>query len=1072
MANPYAKNNQTVGPVQLTALQNLRRDFESVKTEKAILRVEKEELEDKNNALRAEVARLKEENEEQAHRFEEETRERLKERNSRRAGFTNLFNNNASRVCPTCTDKQTQQSNNNNNNNGTVPQQPPQQPTQQPAVQQVSTEAAKIAHAQHARNQVSDIDAALERLAEAVALPAIEAGTNSDDEDDPDWNWDSDSESESDSDSDSDNATNTNNATAGANAKRGKVPRNRKAYKPPKNSLLYNYLREKIDYFKSKPGTEELEKGVHFFPPTTDPHSSVPGNGAPPRPSEWYKSTYWVYACLLFKRYSAILKIGDCSCIYCKEKGKLESKEYDFRPAYSFIHVVWIITRRLKCRGCGRTFYEFDSRFLATLPTTIVENFPFLTTSRGPAIHKMMLYHFAWLWPKGLAIQTYIKSFNIIYNLQYFQLHANYLDSLAEYARPRPLFDFDRSNSFIPFEIFHSLGNFNGITLSRSLFEHYLYRFLEARERYIQNSFQLPRYYDNGEVADHTHKFANSIVLPGRQGRVFEASYTINSMSGCNHASILTYGKGNDEIRPVIEAIRRVRLRHGLDKLERFEGDGGSDRLEWCAIFKEIKEEIRPYLRTELRGFPILEVKRAGILCLRMKDEINNWARAMIEIVKDVKTKIYYGFDAEWNYLDGTQELTRTFQLAFPPRYATQILVIDLNYIEGYLAHNFPCQLAALLRLPFLIPVGLNVTGDVNRLVPLGVEVDERVDLGVLARSIQGTSTMYSLQALSEIYLKGTVDKTTRNTDWSCTPLPDINIIYAATDAGVHLELFQVMAVLAEGNESTRVGPDNPLKEQDAVIYYANGRPRAQGTIIFLPAAGHTRKFGDCIVQRKKCLVRLDKVLDKMARPPCSYKPTNTEHTSGRRGYDRKDMTLSKIFENNGDKYQGFILVHVGSLKVPLRGRTLDDYFGGSVLSILTRAPVENESRQSDERVSEDEERPTSNDNLATRMHFRTSSGAIEGGEEEIQDVDYYEKNDDIPLSKDHFDIFHELDSNPLPRKSPVKCLINRLLIQSSSVFDEDDYKLLATHLTSKKGLRANPEKGFSLDDALMEHLQ
>ena len=55
-------------------------------------------------------------------------------------------------------------------------------------------------------------------------------------------------------------------------------------------------------------------------------------------------------------------------------------------------------------------------------------------------------------------------------------------------------------------------------------------QFMELHEPYLQASFQVR--YDEGNTADHTHKYAKVIKASGRKGRVFTASYTVASLNG------------------------------------------------------------------------------------------------------------------------------------------------------------------------------------------------------------------------------------------------------------------------------------------------------------------------------------------------------------------------------------------------------------------------------------------------------------------------------------------------------------------------------------------------------------
>ena len=80
--------------------------------------------------------------------------------------------------------------------------------------------------------------------------------------------------------------------------------------------------------------------------------------------------------------------------------------------------------------------------------------------------------------------------------------------------------------------------------------------YIETREQYLQASFQ--RTYDDGNAADHTHKFANVIRAGNQKGRIFTASYTVTSLTGHINLSRLTMTKGMKEIDGIISDYKNA----------------------------------------------------------------------------------------------------------------------------------------------------------------------------------------------------------------------------------------------------------------------------------------------------------------------------------------------------------------------------------------------------------------------------------------------------------------------------------------------------------------------------------
>ena len=80
------------------------------------------------------------------------------------------------------------------------------------------------------------------------------------------------------------------------------------------------------------------------------------------------------------------------------------------------------------------------------------------------------------MWHKGMGIDSYIKSINIIYHLQYTMFHLNYMDSVHDHLESLSASSFEADVNPLVFDIFHSIGDYNGIRLKRSLFEYVLFK--------------------------------------------------------------------------------------------------------------------------------------------------------------------------------------------------------------------------------------------------------------------------------------------------------------------------------------------------------------------------------------------------------------------------------------------------------------------------------------------------------------------------------------------------------------------------------------------------------------------
>lgn len=148
--------------------------------------------------------------------------------------------------------------------------------------------------------------------------------------------------------------------------------------------------------------------------------------------------------------------------------------------------------------------------------------------------------------------------------------------------------------------------------------------------------------------------------------------------------------------------------------------------------------------------------------------------------------KFIFGFDMEWNWADGTHELTQTLQLCIPDQSSEMVAVLHLSEFECFSPDDFPMQLKMLLELPRLVPVGIQVGGDISRLQKLGVNVSTYVDVTCLAKTLNlDNPGGYGMQRLCARHLSLGVDKHGQQAAWSV--LTDDLLEYAALDA--HLSL-------------------------------------------------------------------------------------------------------------------------------------------------------------------------------------------------------------------------------------------------------------------------------------------
>ena len=308
------------------------------------------------------------------------------------------------------------------------------------------------------------------------SLDMLPEDSNGDDDDD-------------DNDGDGDNCEDSNNSEGSPSRRRST------AYKPPNESPLGGYLRQiKDEILNESPslGANVMKKGQHFIPPQFDPMaSSTPTKNA----EDWYVGNPWCFFWDPFFQYSLDMK--SCKCPCCG-KNVFESKEYDWRPFFYFDKVVWVIFRWVRCgdtrkkSGCGKTFATIDPEFMSkNVPTVIAETFPYVVVKRGPGMHRMMVYNFVELVTNRVQFGTFADKFNSLYRLNYDMSRLSYYSKCkSTHAAAEALGT--KIDSFpTPFSRFETVGEYNGLRLTRQLVKKIFVQFMELHEPYLQASFQV-----------------------------------------------------------------------------------------------------------------------------------------------------------------------------------------------------------------------------------------------------------------------------------------------------------------------------------------------------------------------------------------------------------------------------------------------------------------------------------------------------------------------------------------------------------------------------------------------------
>ena len=443
--------------------------------------------------------------------------------------------------------------------------------------QQLAQAAAERLEQQRAAIKARN-DARLRQLTDEVdpttPWPPPGGGGDGDDGDDPEDNESDDEDDDSDYEPSDDEDEEDEGLDLRPKRRRMKV-------KPAKDSALYKELDNlKEDILKDP----NLKKGQQWWYPKSSPVSRLSIN-----PVDWFNLI--VFAFLPYHQFQALVgqspaKDHSIRCLKCDKSACLQSHQLCFRAMHHATgEIVWCLHRRLKCKHCKATVAEIDPRFLAQLPTTVVEAFPFITSRKGAGIHQALLLQFTHLATKGILYGTFSNMVNELKRFGHSLTHVRFLDILQDRREKAAA----AQQTILPemFPAYQSSGEYHGIDLEPRVLKKHFFRRMDADETYYQTSCQLNS--DEGGSADLTFKTAKKVAAAGRKGKIFEASLTKTALSGKIEISRFMHTETNEEIEPLIRKYREVRINAGQTEYRRHESDEGGDRHLWSKVFEELK---------------------------------------------------------------------------------------------------------------------------------------------------------------------------------------------------------------------------------------------------------------------------------------------------------------------------------------------------------------------------------------------------------------------------------------------------------------------------------------------------
>jgi hypothetical protein len=370
---------------------------------------------------------------------------------------------------------------------------------------------------------------------------------------------------------------------------------------------------------------------------------------------------------------------------------------------------------------------------------------------------------------------------------------------------------------------------------------------------------------------------------------------------------------------------------------------------------------------------------------------------------------------------------------------------------------------------------------DFARLRVYGVRLQTRLELQqlALAHDVQQDGT--SLAAFSRRYLGLNLDKFGQHADYSSHNLPDKLWEYGALDGRISRRLAEKLLDLVKSKlsiGSVVEAPDyNSMTEGTEVKVKIGGKYAAKATIVFVGVNGMQKTFGDnkFTVGKHKAIVRLVEVFEPTAKVPLP---------KAKSAWSKK-TTIDSVFSSDSRD----IVVLTSNLSMPV---STDGPTTGATVHGTSNAESSAEVATMANGTTEHVRAVTASTTDGAIAACPSVTATVTMGDASVSppdisaDIDLLEMMDDnsdymdflemddceigvtdpgnpaaYTVSRMHEDLFHRIKSLPIPKSSPVRTAVLRLLIHACTHFVEEDYNRLVQVLMEKKGVQ---------EDALLDH--
>lgn len=461
----------------------------------------------------------------------------------------------------------------------------------------------------------------------------------------------------------------------------------------------------------------------------------------------------------------------------------------------------YIMTMRIRCRdtagGCGKSYNLYDPIILEQFDQRLVAAFPAFLTHRS-GIDKTLMTLIRAGMSHRVSANAWSKILRELHVREHDLRELQYLHTVQKDMKRANNKAISKSNSYLLFSEFDDKNGYAGFSPSRwyitNVYMDYMQHIrpildqcMSALTGYVikwDHSFKLPKYLMK---LDGVATFSGLFTLVNEYEQIrYQAFVPTKSLS---------------HIQAGLEAMVKSLKDHGLAQpVLGFTDNVAGDIGTFLQCIPSLGENVNPVEpENEFPDLPRLSLPSdvSTVVC-STEAEIESACLSIVELVNttNIDSKLCIGFDMEWEFSlepgsSGAQK-TALVQLALPH---------TIYLLRVYLLKKLPGALQTILLSTQVLKIGRNVGGDFAKLsrdfsnfsyIPQSKK--GIVELGKLASEKNAVASgNASLAQITAATLQQSLSKETRSSEWGARMLCQDQIHYAALDAWVALQIYDVL---------------------------------------------------------------------------------------------------------------------------------------------------------------------------------------------------------------------------------------------------------------------------------------